>query len=65
MDTNIKMCSTEEEIKKYLDILHNYTNQTVEDNEVKKDKKLNVVIVKKVIVFLFIQVIMFVNLVVV
>ena len=25
------MCYTEEQIKRYLEILHNYTNQTVED----------------------------------
>ena len=32
---------SEEEIKKYLDILHNYKNKTVENNEVKKPKCKN------------------------
>ena len=32
---------TEEEIKEYLDILHNYKNKTVEDSEVKKVKCKN------------------------
>ena len=35
------MSYAEEEIKKYLDILHNYKNKTVENNEVKKPKCKN------------------------
>ena len=29
------MCYTEEQMKRYLDILHNYTNQTVESSQLK------------------------------
>ena len=35
------MCYTKEQIKKYLDILHNNKNKTVEDSEVKKPKCKN------------------------
>ena len=35
------MSYAEEQIKKYLDILHNYKNKTVEDSEVKKVKCCN------------------------
>ena len=57
---------TEEEIKKYLDILHNYSNEhDITIAGVWGVQTPAVKIAKKVIVFLFIQVIKFVNLVVV
>ena len=61
------MSYTEEEIKTYLEILHNYGPQRSWDNyknKTEESKNLNAKIVK-VIVFLFIQVIKLVNLAVV